>query len=389
MRSQTKLSILFAIALVATGGLVAQAAPPPKAIFVEFATGLTSPTDIASAGDARLFVVEQPGVIKIIESDGTVSGTFLDITDRVMPGGEQGLLGLAFAPDYATSGRFFVYYTRDDGNNQLSSFQRLNQTQADPSSEVPILTITHPAFTNHNGGDLNFGPDGFLYIATGDGGSGGDPSNNAQNPESLLGKILRLDVNGDAFPADSARNYAIPSTNPFVQGAGADEAWAVGLRNPWRFSFDSHSGAMFIGDVGQNSREEIDVQPGGTNGGVNYGWRCYEGTMVFNFSACSESTDYTFPVAEYVNDGERCAVTGGYVYRGQDYPQLRGDYFYIDFCSGELFSFRSHASKQKSGPVRALGTFENLMISSFGEAADGELYAADLVSGTIYQLQGR
>ena len=388
MRPRLRLLVVLATIAVATGITAAPAVPAAKVTLAEFASGLSSPTDIASAGDPRLFVTEQAGVIKIVEADGTVSGIFLDITDRVMPGGEQGLLGLAFSPDYATSGRFFVYYTRDDGNNQVSSFQRLTSTQADPASETPLLTLPHPVFTNHNGGDLNFGPDGFLYLAPGDGGGGGDPSNNAQNPESLLGKVLRLDVNGDAFPADPTRNYAIPSTNPFVGRPGADEIWALGLRNPWRFSFDSATGSMFIGDVGQNNREEIDFQSAGDSDGGNYGWRCYEGSVVFNFSNCSNSTPFKFPVAEYINDENRCAVTGGYVYRGDDYPQLRGTYFYIDFCSGELFSLKAHPGKGKAGHPRALGTFD-VSISTFGEGFDGELYLADLVNGKIYQLQGR
>jgi len=385
----TRASTLVAIVLTATIGVSTDAKPSPKTTLSEFASGLASPTDIATAGDTRLFVTEQAGVIKIVEGNGAVSGTFLDISDRVLSGGEQGLLGLAFAPDYTSTGRFFVYYTRDDGNNQVSSFAREDDDHADASSETPLLTLSHPGFSNHNGGDLNFGSDGYLYVATGDGGGGGDPDNNAQNIESLLGKILRLDVGGDDFPGDSARNYANPGTNPFVGKAGADEVWVLGLRNPWRFSFDSATDNMFIGDVGQGSREEIDFQQAGSPGGENYGWSCHEGSLVFNFSSCSEETAFVFPVAEYENEGARCAVTGGYVYRGRQQPQLRGDYYFIDFCSGELSSFRAHAHKGRVGPQRLLGTFSDLRISSFGQASDGEIYAADLMSGKIYHLQGR
>ena len=380
--------MLTAATVVVTALISATASSAPSVAFVEFTSGLTAPTDIASTDDGRLYIAEQAGLIKIVEADGTVSGTYLDISDRVRSGGEEGLLGLAFSPDYASSGRFFVYYTRHDGNNQISSFTRVSDNHADPASEEPVLTIPHPAFTNHNGGDLNFGPDGFLYAAPGDGGSSGDPNDNAQNPEQLLGKLLRLDVTGDDFPQDPARNYAIPSNNPFVGRAGADEVWAVGLRNPWRFSFDSETDNLFLTDVGEGGFEEINFTPGEAGGGSNYGWRCYEGSRVFNFSNCSAATPFTFPVAEYENEGNRCAVTGGYVYRGDRSPRLRGDYFFIDFCSGELFSFKSHHKKGMAGPVRRLGTFSDLRISTFGEGSDGEIYAADLVSGKVYRLEG-
>lgn len=390
MRAPTRFTILAAIVLTVTATMPVTAGSKPSVTLREFASGLATPTDIASSGgDPRLFVAEQPGVIRIVSTDGTVApDPFLNISERVRSGGEEGLLGLAFAPDYETSGRFFVYYTRHDGNNQVSSFTRIDDGRADPASETPILTIPHPGFTNHNGGDLAFDDEGLLYIATGDGGASGDPDNSAQDPESILGKVLRLDVTSDAFPNDATRNYSIPGDNPFVSGAGANEVWVLGLRNPWRFSFDAENGNLFLSDVGEGEREEINFKASDTPGGDNFGWRCYEGSVVFDFSACNASTPFTFPVAEYENTGNRCAVTGGYVYRGDLYPRLRGDYFYMDFCSGELFSFKAHHHKGMAGPVRALGTFEGLMISTFGEGADGELYAADLVSGKIYRLEG-
>jgi glucose/arabinose dehydrogenase len=335
-------------------------------------------------GDGRLFVVEQGGRVKIVEASGAVSGTFLDINNRVRSGGEEGLLGLALSSDYETSGRFFVYYTRLDGNNQISSFRRISNTQADPASEQPVLTISHPTFSNHNGGDLNF-RGGLLYASIGDGGSGFDPSNNAQNRESLLGKILRLDVSRDDFPADPARNYGIPPSNPYATTAGRDEIWALGLRNPWRFSFDAGNGNMFIGDVGQGSREEIDFEPANDPGGNNYGWRCYEGSQSTNISKCAKAPAYDFPIKEYERTDPRCAVTGGYVYRGAANPSLAGLYLFMDFCSGELFAFQPPAVGG-TGPTRLLGTFPSMRVSTFGQGHNRELYVGDLATGNVYRL---
>jgi glucose/arabinose dehydrogenase len=383
-----RLITVFVISMMAVLGLTNVALPQSGVALVEFASGFSAPVDIAStAGDGRLYVVEQAGRIKIVESNGATSATLLDITDRVLSGGEQGLLGLAFAPDHATSGRFFVYYTRLDGNNQLSSFLRPAPGQVAPSTETRILTLGHPTFTNHNGGDLNFGPDGYLYVATGDGGGGNDPNNNAQNRESLLGKILRLDVGGDDFPTDPDRNYAIPPSNPFAGTFGADEVWAMGLRNPWRFSFDSQTGHMYIGDVGQGAREEIDFQRASSTGGENYGWRCYEGTLATGLSKCAKAPAYVSPIAEYDRSGGRCAVTGGYVYRGSRYVALQGDYLYIDFCNGEMFSLDAATSAGAPGPARSLGVMTGRRISTFGQGADRELYAADIANGKIYRVQ--
>lgn len=352
-----------------------------------FASGLSAPVDIEPVGHGRLFVVEQAGRIKIVEASGAVSGTFLDISDRVRFAGEEGLLGLALAPDYASNGRFFVYYTRHDGNNQLSSFTRTSATQANPANETPVLTIPHPNFSNHNGGDLNF-RNGLLYVSVGDGGSANDPGNNAQNPESLLGKILRLDVSRDDFPTDATRTYGIPPSNPFAATVGRDEIWALGLRNPWRFSFDAANGNMFIGDVGQASREEIDFEPASDPGANNYGWRCFEGTKSTGIK-CAKAAPYDFPITEYDRVSPRCAVTGGYVYRGSAIPSLVGQYLFMDFCSGELFALQPPAPGTAGGSTRLLGTFPDLMVSTFGQGDDRELYAADRSGGVIHRLEAK
>jgi glucose/arabinose dehydrogenase len=383
VRTVARSSAVLALVLTATLGLSGVARPQGSVTLVAFSSGFSAPVDIASTSDGRLYVVEQGGRIKVVEPDGTVSGELLNISGRVLSGGEQGLLGLAFAPDYSSTGRFFVYYTRPDGNNQLSRFGPAPGTAG--VSETPILTLPHPTFSNHNGGDLNFGRDGYLYVSVGDGGGSNDPNNNAQNRESLLGKILRLDVGRDDFPTDAARNYGIPPSNPFVGRAGADEVWALGLRNPWRFSFDSSTGHMYIGDVGQGAREEIDFQRATSAGGENYGWRCFEGSRQ-NFKC--PKTAYERPVAEYDRSGGRCAVTGGFVYRGSRYSGIHGDYFYIDFCNGELFSFDAATATGTPGPARTVATFPGRQISTFGEGSDREIYAADIANGTIYRLQG-
>lgn len=355
------------------------------------ATGLNSPVDIAHSGipsDSRLFVVEQSGYIKIVESNGTVSGTFLDIDSRVQGGGEEGLLGLAFHPNYSTNRYFFVYYINNSGDIVISRFTRNagNANLADSGSEQVVLTIPHPGQSNHNGGDLNFNPSsGYLYAAVGDGGSGNDPPNNAQNLNVLLGKILRLDINNDSFTADPARNYAIPPGNPFAAIAGGDEIWAYGLRNPWRFSFDKATNDMYIGDVGQGSREEVDFQAAAGGGGQNYGWRCREGTIAnpSNPSGCTGFSGYTDPIGEYSLSGTPCAVTGGYSYRGTISPSLLGYYFFADYCSGDMYTLKHNGSIWE----QTLQTqFTGRNISSFGQDYGGELYVSDIGNGTIYKL---
>lgn len=343
-------------------------------------TGLTQPVAIAHAGDAtgRIFVVQQTGRIVVFNGIQVLPTPFLDLTSVVLCCGERGLLGLAFHPNYAGNGLFYVNYTRQpDGATVIARYQvsQIDPNQADPTSQVSLLTIAQP-FANHNGGQLQFGPDGYLYIGMGDGGSGGDPNNEAQNMGSLLGKLLRIDV-------DSGAPYGIPATNPFVGSPGIrDEIWASGLRNPWRFSFDSVTGDLFIGDVGQGQREEINYQPPGSTGGANYGWRRMEGSLCFNpATGCNDGT-LTLPIMEYAHT-EGCSVTGGYRYRGQGIPGLHGWYLFGDYCSGRVWG----AIQDGDGAWQRMPLLDSgFFLSTFGEGEDGELYLADHVSGTIAKL---
>ena len=349
-----------------------------------FASGLDRPVNLKHAGDDRLFAAEQDGIIKIINSDGSVNSTpFLDITGQVeSSGSEEGLLGLAFHPDYATNGYFFVNYTRDitgtsDDETVISRFTRSSSdpSQADPNSELEILTYAQP-FSNHNGGELQFGPDGYLYISSGDGGSGGDPQDNGQDLGTLLGKLLRIDVNNSTV----ANPYAIPADNPFVGTAGArGEIWAYGLRNPWKFSFDRLNNDLWIADVGQSAREEINTAPSNA-AGLNYGWRCYEGNNTYNTSGCPAMNTLTFPVAEYAHSGGRCSITGGYRYRGSEFPGFDGLYFFADVCTQEIGYIENTGGSWSM-------TFEGFSGSlvAFGEDINGELYVCSL-GGDIRKL---
>ncbi len=333
---------------------------------------------LANAGDGsgRLFAVEQSGRIFVV-SDGRVAARpFLDIRDRVTSGGEQGLLGLAFAPDYAASGRFYVNYTRGDGSGEsvVSRFVVSDDPgAADASSETILLTVEQPA-RNHNGGCIAFGPDGYLYIGFGDGGEAGDPWDHAESLDTLLGKLLRIDVSG-------ADGYSVPSDNPFVDRPGArPEIWAYGLRNPWRFSFDRETGDLYIADVGQNLYEEVNLQPASSAGGEHYGWDSREGAHCFEPEAGCASVGLVDPIAEYGHD-LGCSVTGGAVYRGAAHSELTGVYFFADFCSGEIWALRREADGWRSGRVFA----EALAISSFGEDEEGELYVVDL-RGELFRV---
>ncbi|MFT5078440.1 MAG: glucose/arabinose dehydrogenase, partial [Patiriisocius sp.] len=292
-----------------------------------FATGLSAPVDIQNAGDDRLFVVEKAGRIIILESDGTESGIFLDITSLVSGGGEQGLLGLAFHPNYTTNGHFFVNYTDLNGDSQISRFTVSGDPDvADTGSELEVIDYAQP-FSNHNGGSLVFGPDGLLYIGTGDGGSGGDPGNRAQDKQLLLGKMLRIDIDNPT----NGNNYGIPADNPYLgDPSGLDEIWAIGLRNPFKYDFDPASNDLWIADVGQNAVEEID-RVDYTVADLNYGWRCYEGSSPFDTSGCPAASTLTFPVFEYAQ-GSGCSITGGKVYTGTTYPDAQGFFFYADLC---------------------------------------------------------
>jgi glucose/arabinose dehydrogenase len=349
----------------------------------EVASGLSAPVFLTSPpGDqARAFVVEQGGRIRIIKDDALVATPFLDISARVQDGGEQGLLGLAFHPQYASNGRFVVYYTDNSGDNRIASFRvTSNPDVADPASEQLVLGIPHPGHSNHNGGMVAFGPDGRLYAGIGDGGGGGDPDGNGQNRNTLLGKIVRLAVN-DAGAAQ------IPNDNPFFGQAGIrQEIWSYGLRNPWRFSFDRSTGDLYIGDVGQNQREEVNAstQASGFGRGLNYGWKIMEGNRCFSPSSGCPTAGLTTPVLDY-SHSDGCSVTGGYVYRGGLVPALRGHYFYADYCSGWVRSFRLDGSNP-SQPLEWASLQPGGSITSFGEDARGEVYILTS-AGRVYRIE--
>jgi len=347
-----------------------------------FNSSFSNPTDLQNAGDERLFVTEKAGIIKILNTDGSVNATpFLDINSIVInPGGnydEKGLLGLAFHPDYSNNGYFYVNYINNSGDTQISRFSVSSgdQNLADPNSELELISITQP-FGNHNGGCMQFGPDGYLYIGMGDGGSAGDPGDRAQNLNLLLGKMLRIDIDNTS----GGNNYAIPADNPFVGDPNAlDEIWSYGLRNPWRFSFDYDTNNLWIADVGQGSIEEINREAEG-DGGLNYGWRCYEGSQAYNTTGCPNQSELTFPIAEYTHSGGNCSISGGYVYRGTMYSDIAGLYFYADFCSGEIGTV-DYSDNQIN-----YGSYSGSWVS-FGEDVYNELYIVDNF-GSIYKISG-
>jgi len=336
----------------------------------EFGPVFNEPVEIANAGDSRLFVVEQGGVIKILNANGTVNPTpFLDIDNIVGSGGERGLLGLAFAPDYPTTGRFYVNYTNNSGNTIISRYTVSNNPDVANTSGTILLTINQP-FSNHNGGKIAFGPDGFLYISTGDGGNSGDPGDRSQNPNVLLGKMLRIDVSG--------ATYSNPNTNPF-----SSEVYAIGLRNTWKFSFDRSTGDLWTADVGQNAFEEINKVTGSGSPGDNYGWKCYEGNSTFGSTSggCPAFNTTVMPVSVYSLSNGKCAITGGYIYRGTSYPNFTGKYFFADFCSNEIGILTDNGSSWSQD-------FQTPNItnfwSTFGEDNNGELYIAG--GGRVYKL---
>lgn len=347
--------------------------------------------DITHAGDDRLFIVEQVGRIQIIQADGEVNASpFLDIDTKVGSGGERGLLGLAFHPSYDENGYFFVNYTNNDGNTVLARYQvSANDPElADSQSETILLTIIQP-YDNHNGGALKFGPDGYLYISSGDGGDGGDPLDLGQDTSTPLGKILRIDVNnGPGTDPDYTLgdNYTVPASNPLADGPGGnlDEIWALGLRNPWRFSFDRLTGDMWIGDVGQGQLEEIDFEAAGSPGGLNYGWRCYEGSQAYNTTDCGPASSYTFPVYEYNHD-LGCSINGGFVYRGTEYPLLQGLYLYSDYCSGRIWGLQEIDGEWVNDQLLMVPASQFV---TMGEDAQGELYLGNL-KGEVFQITDR
>ncbi|HEX4440122.1 MAG TPA: PQQ-dependent sugar dehydrogenase [Thermoanaerobaculia bacterium] len=374
--------------------IVGRAAPEaavavPALALDQIASDLGSITGITNAGDGRLFLTLQAGQIVIWDGSQVRALPFLDVTDRISSGGERGLLSTAFHPAYAQNGFFFVYYTDPNGDPTIARYKvSTDPNVADASSGVTLLTIPHPGQANHNGGQLQFGPDGMLYAGTGDGGSGDDPPCNAQRSDVLLGKLLRLDVD----PAiANPPYYAIPAGNPFVGKGGPDQAWAKGLRNPWRFSFDRLTGDLYIGDVGQSAREEVDFQPAGDPGGENYGWKVMEGTQCGNggTGSCPAGTppchdpSYVLPILDYTHDGGNCTIIGGYVYRGVSIPDFYGRYIYGDFCTGTMWSV-SRQGGAFTPPQTLPITLATL--SSFGQDLAGELYAAD-TNGALYRVR--
>ena len=343
----------------------------------DFADGFSSPLALKNAGDERLFVVEQGGVIKIVDLNGTVNTTpFLDIQSIVNAGGERGLLGLAFHPEYQANGRFFVHYSNSSGDTQISEFSvsTSNPDIANPNSEVMLLTVSQP-FSNHNGGTIAFGPqDGYLYIGLGDGGGGGDTNNNAQNPTLLIGKLLRIDIDTQS----GGNNYGIPSDNPFIGDPNTrDEIWATGLRNPFRFTMDPETNSIWIGDVGQNAREEVN-RANLSQAGLNYGWRCYEGNAPFNTSGCPDESELTFPVFDYSWNGGG-SVIGGYVYRGDLYADLQDVYVFgdIDGMISTLDIDDNYINQ---------GQFPGTWVA-FGQDINKELYSVNL-GGSIFKIAG-
>lgn len=350
-----------------------------------FATGFDSPVEITNAGDSRLFVVQKSGLIRILNTNGTVNTTpFLNLSTLISSDGERGLLGLAFHPNYTTNGYFFVNYTNTSGNTVIARYS-VNSGNPDVSNTTGtiLMTISQP-YSNHNGGSIKFGSDGYLYIAMGDGGSGGDPEGYAQNltinasfpTRVFLGKMLRIDVNSTIAPF-----YTIPATNPYFGQSGLGEIWATGLRNPWKFSFNRLNGDLWIADVGQGAIEEINkiVNPL-PNTGINFGWRCYEGNSTYNTSGCAPSSTMTFPFAQYARSGGACSVTGGYFYTGSTYPNFQNKYFFTDYCDDKIRMVNS------AGVITTTTSFSGNNFVTFGEDMNGELYIAGISSGTIYKI---
>lgn len=379
------LTLLLACALIVgvTATTAKDDAPDPNNVQLETViTDLTRPLFVTHSGDGsgRLFVVEQTGLIKVFQDGAVLETPFLDVSSLLhrdtFGGGytERGLLGLAFDPDYSDNGLFYIDYTDVDGNTVVEQYSvsANDANVADPNSAVTVLTQTQP-YANHNGGHLSFGPDGYLYIAFGDGGTGREPNNNGQDPSTLLATIARIDVQDDG-------SYTIPDDNPVHRDdTFAPEVWAFGLRNPWRFSFDAETGDLYIGDVGQSQWEEINFEPADSEGGINYGWNVYEASM--EYQTGETYGEPVFPVAEY-SHGEGISVSGGYVYRGDTLPELEGIYFYGDFGYGTIWSlWRDETGAWQSQPFLNTGK----TISSFGVDEANELYVVDY-AGTVLRF---
>lgn len=347
------------------------------------AAGLTAPLAIVNAGDGsgRLFVAEQGGRIRIVRDGKVAAQPFLDISGQITTGGERGLLGVAFHPRYPNDPRVFVDYTDVNGDTEVTSFtvSAADPDRVDPVSEFPILFVKQP-FPNHNGGALAFDPDGMLLISLGDGGSGGDPQGNGQSLSTLLGKILRIDVDH----GDAARHYRVPADNPFADGADGHlpEIWLTGLRNPWRMSFDRATHDLWIGDVGQDAWEEVDVQRAGAPAGTNFGWNRMEGTHCFEPADGCEGAAVTLPISDYGHD-LGCTVIGGNVYRGAAQPALAGGYVFADYCSGRIFAIDPTGDRYRPPVVVA---DSGISPSAFGEDESGELFVADIAGGQILRV---
>jgi len=381
------LRYLFTTTLAISGLNSFTQTPPVLFLTPIVSSGLSSPVDVVNAGDGsnRLFIVCRGGTVRIIVANILQATPFLDIPDSITTSsGEQGLLSMAFHPDFENNGYFFIYYTNTAGDIRLTRFRTVGgnpNNNADESSGVVLMTIPHPGNSNHNGGKLNFGPDGNLYFGTGDGGGSGDPNNNAQNGNSLLGKMIRINVDNFSTPP----YYTIPFDNPYVTDPTVmDEIFAMGLRNPWRWSFDRVTGGVWVADVGQSVAEEIDFSPFASSGGLNYGWRCYEGNVAYNTTGCQAQSYYFPPIFTYPHNMSTggFAVTGGYVYRAAQYPAMVGWYICADYISHNVWLMRPNgfggwAVGQQSGlPGSIVG---------FGEAENGDLYALAL-TGTLYKV---
>ncbi|HNJ96078.1 MAG TPA: PQQ-dependent sugar dehydrogenase, partial [Ferruginibacter sp.] len=376
--------LISAVPFLFSASIFAQ--PVPVLVYSPVVTsGLSSPVDVVNAGDGsnRLFVVQQGGQVRIVSGGALLPGNFLDIPDSISGGGERGLLSIAFHPNYESNRYFFVYYTNTAGDLRITRFQTQagNPNAADESTGVVILTIPHPTYSNHNGGKLNFGADGHLYFATGDGGSGGDPDNNSQNGNSLLGKMIRINVDNFTTPP----YYTIPADNPYVTNPSVrDEIFAMGLRNPWRWSFDKQTNDMWIADVGQGAWEEVNFRTLATSGGINYGWRCYEGNAAYNTSGCLPQSSYIAPIFVYPHNSATggFSITGGHVYRGSEYAAMVGYYICADYVSGNTWLIKSNGAGGWN-TTQQNGLPGN--ISGFGEAENSDLYALSR-NGSLYKV---